>query len=144
MCPRNQLSAHKTTPNLLTFGIQRTKIQFITRHQKENIMFCTEFIIYLKLQENSIFRIKCGKAYFNARTSRDSLARLNTFRTWYERFFLFAICRNLALLVSFCVRKVDFSAHLKFYCTSVEKSTLRTQNDINKAKFRCTTDTKLF
>ena len=40
---------------------------------------------------NSIFRIKCVKAYFNAK----------------GRFF-FAVYRKLAESVSFCVRKFDF------------------------------------
>ena len=35
-----------------------------------------------------------------------------------------------------------FSAQLKFYRTSAEKSTFRTQNDTKKANFRCTVKNK--
>ena len=42
--------------------------------------------------------------------------------------------------MSFCVRNVDFSAHLKLYRTSAAKWTFRTQNDTNKANFRYTAD----
>ena len=37
-----------------------------------------------------------------------------------------------------------FSAHLKLYRTSAGKSTFRTQNDIEKANFRCTANKKVF
>ena len=49
----------------------------------------------------------------------------------------------LAKSVSFCVRKVDFSAHIKFYRTSAGKSTFRTKNDTEKAKFRSTAYKKI-
>ena len=35
------------------------------------------------------------------------------------------------------------SAHLKFYRTSATKSTFRTQNDTDKAHFRCAVDKKV-
>ena len=37
-----------------------------------------------------------------------------------------------------------FSALLKLYRTSAEKSTFRTQNDTDKAKFQCTADKNAF
>ena len=49
-----------------------------------------KFVLNLKFPFNSIFRIKCGKACFNARASHDKdrgdkkeprLAELNTFHT---------------------------------------------------------------
>ena len=60
---------------------------------------------------NNIFCIKCGKA---------KLARAlkYAFRSWHERYFLFAVYRKLAESVSFYIRKVDFPAlvrkNLKF------------------------------
>ena len=102
--------------------------------------------------QNSIFRVKRGKAYFNARASRnegrvsschlspsrDSLVCSNTFRTWYVRYFLFAVFRKRAESVSFCVRKVDFPAHLKFYRIGARKWIFRTQNDTDKTNLRFT------
>ena len=66
------------------------------------------------------------------------------FRTLYERYFLFAVYRKLAKSMSFCVRKVDFSAHLNFYRTIEGKPTFRTQNDTDEANFQCTADKKIF
>ena len=38
----------------------------------------------------------------------------------------------------------SFSTHLKFYRTTAGKSTFRTQNDTEKANFRCTLDKKYY
>ena len=80
----NQLSARKTTPTRLTFGLQRTK-------------------------NNA--SITC-RTYFNARA----------IHTWYERYFLFAVYRKLALSVSFGARKVDFPALVRWNIKCARKT----------------------
>ena len=74
----------------------------------------------LNVSGNSMFRIKCGKAYFNARASR-ALKYVP-----HVRWMIFFVS---------CIR---------FAYTSTGKSTFRTQNDFNKAKFRCTADKNTF
>ena len=65
-----------------------------------------------------------------------------TFR-WYERYFLFAVCRNLADSVLFFARKVYFPHILKFYRTSAGISTSHPQNDTDSVNFWCTCRQKI-
>ena len=51
-----------------------------------------------------------------------------------RKYFLPVVHRKLALLVSFCVRKIK--TNIKLYRTSGGKSTFRTQNDTDSANFR--------
>ena len=95
----------------------------------------------IKKYNNSIFRIKCVKAYFNAKVNH------NERRDDKNEFCLFAVYRQIAELVSFCVRKVDFPAlmqeNFKFILI------FRTLKILPRAKrykvnFRYMADKKLF
>ena len=69
----------------------------------------SSFSVHLKFHRTSP-----GKSTFRTQNDTDSANFRYTanekyhYRTWYERYFLFAVYRKLAKSVSFCVRKVNF------------------------------------
>ena len=102
-------------------------------------------------QPFSRFKTDDESTIFTRRVGKNSI-----FRTWYEGYFLFAVYQKLAEFVSFCVRKVDFPGLVRenvifvlIFRTlkikkKIKKSTFRTQNDTDKANFRCIADKNIF
>ena len=97
--------------------------------------------------QNSIFRIKCRKAYFNARASRDEGRGETKAQVATRSCIKIRSARDTNDFSVRCIPQVSragvvlraeswFSAHLKFYRTSAGKSTFRTQNNTVKGNFR--------
>ena len=129
---KNQLSARKTIPTRLTWY---ERYFLIAEYQKlaESESFCVRKVNF---PHTLNFTELVGKNQLSARKMIPSQL------TWYERYFLIAEYRNLAESESFCVWKVDFLHHLKFYRTSAGKSTFRMQNDTNSDNFQYSANKK--
>ena len=117
----NQLSARKTTPTRLIFGIQWTKKSFVSRAERiltrERVATCIE-------------------------TTRGTLALVGT--RYCVKICLSALDTKYTILSAVHRKLVESVSLLRakswFFSTSAGKSTFSTQNDADSANFRYTAD----